>query len=542
MFRKILRLPETVVNQIAAGEVVENPASIVKELIENSIDAGACRIAVEINGGGQQLIRIEDDGCGMGREDAMASLERHATSKIRTVEDLSSLATMGFRGEALAAISSVSQFEMMTGTGAEAIRIAAQGGRIESAEPCARNRGTTIWVRSLFFNVPARKKFQKSASANASQVRRTVESLSLAHPEIAFSLISQGKKIIEVIGSNSEGKWKRRIEEIEGIISCDHEIGYEKEGIRIWGFAASPEKALLNRSGQHLFINRRPVFSPLISRAVKEGFATRIDTSSHPVFALFIEISPDQVDVNVHPQKKEVRFQNEGQIFRQIQEAVSASFLTPVPETTGFSLSNPSFSFRDLPWESPLPTQEILPFAANDEPRLEFAYPERALAISGHYLLLQKEDLLLIDLRAAHARILFESLSIEKGSAQALMWPLEIELKRGEEECIAELNQMGIECRLLGEKWMAVDALPPFLDPAQFPLFFAQWKEGKEIGPAACRFCRGMKKQYSLEEAVVLWRRLQQCSDGRSDPLGNMIWTTVKEADLEKLMAKNRYT
>lgn len=538
MTQKILRLPENVVNQIAAGEVVENPASIVKELIENSIDAGACRIAVEINGGGQQLIRIEDDGCGMDREDAVASIERHATSKIRSVDDLSSLATMGFRGEALAAIAAVSQFEMMTATQWEATRIVVEGGRTASVEPCARNRGTTIWIRSLFYNVPARKKFQKSVSANASQVKRTVEALSLAHPEIGFSLISQGKKIIETVGTNGEGKWKRRVEET--IEPYEHEIHFEKEGIRIYGFAAAPEKAMANRSGQHLFINRRFVFSPLISRAVKEGFATRIDTASHPAFVLYIEISPDQVDVNVHPQKKEVRFQNEGMIFRLVQDAVSSAF-SALPFSPVFPTDS-AFSFYDrpipsLPWEAP--SAEFRSFVSKEEPKLDLIYPERILVVSGNFLLLQKEGLVLIDLRAAHARVLFESLAVEKGASQALIWPLEIELGRGDhQDCVHALNRMGIECRLLGEKTLAVDALPPFLEAADFPLFFANWKEGKEIGTAATRFCRGLKKSYSLEEAERLWRRLQGCSDRCYDPSGHPIWIEIKDSDFEKLMAK----
>ncbi len=533
MTKSILKLPEIVINQIAAGEVVENPSSIVKELIENSIDAGASRISIEINGGGQQSISIDDDGCGMSYEDALASIERHATSKIKTAEDLSTLATMGFRGEALAAIAAVSHFEMATSNGREATCLRVEGGRFEGAEPCARNRGTTISIRSLFFNVPARKKFQKSAASNALQVKRAVESLALAHPEIAFSYVSQGKKILETAGKNG----KQRIEEILG--SFEHEIQFEQGDVRIWGFAASAENAILNRSGQHVFINRRAIFSPLISRAVKEGFATRIDASSHPVFVLFIEMPPDQIDVNVHPQKKEVRFQNEGKMFRLVQEAVSST-LTAMASPAPF----PSFSFQDapqFPWEAPF-TPEIRPFIASDEPKFDFIYPDRFLAICGNFLLLQNEGLLLVDLKAVHARLLYESLAVEKQPAQALMWPLEIEIGRSLEnlDCAEALNRIGIECRMVGEKTLAVDALPPCLEAGDFPDFFAKWQEGMEVGALAARFCRGLKKIYSLDEAQMLWRQLQKCKDLRYDPIGNPIWTEIDCNDLERWMAKKR--
>lgn len=307
MVQKILKLPETVINQISAGEVVENPASIVKELVENSLDAGANAIHVEIVGGGQELIRVEDDGCGMSSEDALLSLERHATSKLKSIDDLQTLGTMGFRGEALAAISSVSQFELMTSDGT-GTKVVCEGGRIVKAEPCARNRGTTIEIRSLFFNTPARKKFQKSASACAAAVTKTMETIVLAHPEIAFTLKVHGKTTIKT----RPASWKERIGEIVGIL--EHEVKFEGNGVAIAGLIGAPAKAMINRSGQYLYINRRPIFSPLISRAVKDGFGTRIAEHEFPPFVLFLEIPADEVDVNVHPQKKEARFRDEGKM------------------------------------------------------------------------------------------------------------------------------------------------------------------------------------------------------------------------------------
>lgn len=510
MAQKILRLPEAVINQIAAGEVVENPASIVKELIENSLDAGASQISVDVVAGGQQLIRIEDDGSGMSREDALLSLERHATSKIRSVEDLEALGTMGFRGEALAAISSVSHFEMKTSDG-NGTRILAEGGKIVKVEPCARNRGTTIEVRSLFYNVPARKKFQKSVGANSAQVTRVVETIALAHPQVAFILNGQ---------EFGAAGWKERVEEILGL--HEHEVKSDS----ISGFVAAPSKAMSTRTGQYLFINRRPIFSPLVAKAVKEAFGTRIGEHAYPRFVLFLEISPDAVDVNVHPQKREVRFRDESFIFRLVQETVSKVFAAPVVFETPISFSEPpSFSLAEE-FLSP-----SLPISA---PTLDFVFHDRPLAVIGSYLLLQKEALVMVDLRAAHARLLYESLQFEKGGSQALLFPLEVEILKGEESMVDRLNEAGIECRLLN-RTLVVDALPPFLEAGQFPQFLNCWREGKKLEQIAARFCRSQQKVYSLDEASLIWRKVQRCKDAQYDPLGKPIWVVVKEEELWNL-------
>jgi DNA mismatch repair protein MutL len=517
MKRKILKLPEIVINQIAAGEVVENPASIVKELIENSLDAGSSRISIDLVGGGQQLIRIEDDGCGMSPEDALLCLERHATSKIRDVEDLQTLATMGFRGEALAAIASVSHFELKTSDGT-GTRILAEAGRVITLEPCARNRGTTIEVRSLFYNVPARKKFQKSASANSAQVTRVVETIALAHPEVAFVL--NGKEF-------EPTDLRKRIEEILG--PHEHEVSSE----RVTGFVAAPSKAMSTRTGQYLFINRRPIFSPLLSKAVKEAFSTRIGEHSYPRFVLFLEVSPEAVDVNVHPQKKEVRFRDEGAMFRLVQSAVSQVFSAPLTFSEPISFSPPpAFSFAENIFQPSFMLSEAEPIP----PSLDLRFNDRILTVFGSYLLLQRETLILVDLCAAHARILFESLKSEKGNAQALIWPLEIELARGDEERAEELNAVGIECRVLN-RLLIIDALPQFLNAAQFPDFFAAWKEGKKMEQITTRFCRSTKKTYLLDEAGHIWRCLQACSDTLYDPLGGRIWAEIKEDHLSKIIS-----
>lgn len=507
MCAKILKLPEPVINQIAAGEVVENPASIVKELIENSLDAGASRIDVEMG----DIIRIIDDGCGMDREDALLSLERHATSKIRSVDDLQELSTMGFRGEALAAIASVSHLEIKTSDG-KATRVLSEGGKIITVEPCARNRGTTIEVRSLFYNVPARKKFQKSKSASLAAVSRTVETLAIAHPEIAFSL--NGKLY-------APASLKERIKEILG----EHE--HEVSGKGIYGFVASPAKAMAMRTGQYLYINQRPIFSPLIAKAVKAAFGTRISEHSYPRFVLFLEIDPSAVDVNVHPQKREVRFRDESAVFRLVQRAVEEVF-APV-----LNFSEP------ISFDPPVPTsftEQIfsMPFKI-EEKELDWIIQEKPLAIIGKFMLLQKDHLILVDLRSAHARVLFEAFAFDKTS-QALLFPLELPISPDEEERAVQLETLGIECRIL-KKTLVIDALPPFLEPADFPQFYAEWKGGKKIDEIATRFCRSLRKNFTIEQGLALWREVQKCKDQTYDPIGNPIFKTLSEEDLSRWMA-----
>lgn len=512
MDQKIVKLPELVVNQIAAGEVVESPASIVKELIENSLDAGAKRINVEIVAGGHQLIRVEDDGCGMGRADALLCLERHATSKIQSIDDLSRLSTMGFRGEALAAIASVSHLELKTFDGKGGTRILAEGGKVGLVETCARNRGTTVEIRCLFYNVPARKKFQKSQSASTLAISRIIETLALAHPDIAFSWNQK-----EFFPTTLQA----RIEEIVG----KHEHEVKSKGV--FGYVAGLSRAMAMRTGQYLYINKRPIFSPLVAKAVKEAFGTRIGEYMYPRFVLFIEIAPDQVDINVHPQKKEARFREEATLFLMVRKAVETIFAPKAPFLKPLSFTPPSENtfFESFP---------PLPFKVEET---EFAWisTERPLAVFGPFLLLQTEGLLLIDLRAAHARVLFETLRFEKGVAQTLLVPLEIPLSAGEEERVMQLEELGIECRILKNR-LVIDALPPFLGASDFSQFYAEWKGGKKIEETATRFCRSRQKTFSLEQALHLWKEVQKCKDSLYDPLGSPIFAKVGEEDFAKIL------
>jgi DNA mismatch repair protein MutL len=327
----IIRLSEETINKIAAGEVVEKPASVVKELVENSVDAGSSQIRIEILGGGYQLIRITDNGSGMSPEDALLSFERHATSKIAQVEDLFSLATMGFRGEAIASIAAVSKMTLLTAANPSlATCIEMEGGRLLYAEPGARAQGTTVEVRSLFYNVPARKKFQKTAPVSSAEITKIVTQLALAHPEVGFELIQQERSIFLTTPSLGISLTDLLVQRSEQLLGGDFrsnafQLDLSQGPCDFKGIIGSPVHHRHNRSGQFLFVNRRPVICPLISYAIKDAYGTRLPTDRHPIYLLHISLPAHLIDVNVHPQKKEIRLREEKLLKESIQEAVSIS-------------------------------------------------------------------------------------------------------------------------------------------------------------------------------------------------------------------------
>ncbi|MBS0624585.1 MAG: DNA mismatch repair endonuclease MutL [Verrucomicrobia bacterium] len=531
MAKKIALLTPEVINQIAAGEVLENPGSAVKELMENSLDAGSRWISVEIKGGGHQWIRVEDDGCGMGRDDAVDCLQKHATSKIKETDDLFKLATMGFRGEALAAIASVSQLEIQTYDGQESTCLKAEGGKVVSIEPCARNPGTTIDIRSLFYNVPARLKFQKSASSSATQILKIVQTVALAHPHIAFTLRSQEKIVFQ---TESTPDWRRRAKEILGPLA--QEISYKLDGYEIHGLIGTPDEAKGNRSGQYLFLNQRPIFSPLVARAVKDGYSTRLKETQYPIFLLFVTLPPEEFDINVHPQKRDVRFRDDAKVYRLVERAIAQSFQ---------SESLPQFSapihFEAPKEEDPPPLpwtfRETAP-AYVPEPLALPPLKRRALAIVGSFALFEGEECSWLDLKGAEARILFENTKKSTQSAQTLLWPVEIKLSAEEalqgEEWVQELKNLGIESRFLGGRMLAIDALPVGLETNDVQNFFDRYKTDRKAASAICRFCRSRKKFYSLEEASLIERRLAECDDREYDPLGRKIYRILIEDELAK--------
>lgn len=480
MTSRIRVLTEHTINQIAAGEVIENPASVVKELVENAIDARSTEICVEIKGGGRQLIRVTDNGIGMNADDALLCLERHATSKIRDVEDIHAISTMGFRGEAIPSIASISKFTLISCPESEngierlGTMVIVDGGKIIQCVPAAHAQGTTVEVKSLFFNVPVRKKFQKSPAYDANEILKMLSTIALGHPQIKFQLINDNKTELST-SSNLAGSFKenlgRRVESILGaeFYAATSFVEAVNGDYELRGFIGLPAYTRHNRTGQSLFINQRAVSSPLVSFAVREGYGTTLSTHRHPVYVLHLTLPGTLVDVNVHPQKREVRLRQEQTlketVIRAVQTALQqggmepiADFISPSasPSPAHFSVSE-SFSSR-LPWSeipvephfkvSPAPPQ--MPIASSPYSSANFLRstyekavmepsqkemplfpvdnvksPPKVLTTIKQYILLDaaacgevlikhpREGLCLVDQKAAHSRVIFEKLSLK---------------------------------------------------------------------------------------------------------------------------------
>src|SRR5579863_319948 len=342
--RLIHILPERVASQIAAGEVVERPASALKELVENSLDAGAKSISVEIERGGAGLIAVGDDGCGMGREDAVLSLRRHATSKIRDAADLTAIRTMGFRGEALASIASVAHLRMLTRRTADlaGVEIVTSGGEISLTRECAAAPGTRIEVRELFFNTPARLKFLKTIATEQSAAADAIARLAIANWRVAFKLVAENRVVYDLPRAVS---LLERMRQLHGAKLAARMLAFDAEraGARVFGLAATSQDSYPTPRLMFTFVNRRAVRDRVLQRAVAQAYDTLIPRGRYPAVALLVEMRPEDVDVNVHPMKTEVRFRNSGAVFEAVYHALrdrladqtvgdeAAGALTPAP-------------------------------------------------------------------------------------------------------------------------------------------------------------------------------------------------------------------
>jgi DNA mismatch repair protein MutL len=321
---KIRVLSDQLANQIAAGEVVERPASVAKELVENAIDAGARRIRVDVEGGGRRLLRVMDDGEGMTRDDAILAFERHATSKISRSEDLNSISTLGFRGEALASIASVSRVELITKTedASAATRVLVEGGRMRDVKDSAHPRGTTLTVRDLFFNVPARRKFLRSEATESFHLTNLVTHYALAHPEIAFTLTNNGRETLRADAASDLRERAYQIFGAEFLENLFEVCGGLAQVARVRGYVSAPRERRTSRDAQYLFVNGRYVRDRLVGRALSEGYRAILPHGVYPAALLFLEVPLEEVDVNVHPAKTEVRFRRAAAVADAVREAV----------------------------------------------------------------------------------------------------------------------------------------------------------------------------------------------------------------------------
>jgi len=501
---RIRILGEEVANKIAAGEVVERPASVVKELVENAIDAGATRITVEVDEGGKTLIRVNDNGCGMTAQEAVLALQRHATSKISSAEDLSSVRTLGFRGEALPSVASVSRLSVVTRPRGEmeGIRLEADGGDIRELEPAGAAEGTTITIRDLFYNTPARLKFLKTTRTELGQICDVLTRVALSHPEVSTRLVADGSELFHSPGSADP------LNAVAALFGNDLArellpVRYHRPGLAIEGFISRPPFSRPTRSGQHFFVNGRTVRHRSLTHAVDEAYRAAMPSGRFPFVVLHLEIDPGVVDVNVHPTKAEVRFLRDWEVHRAVTEAVRQTLgspAAPAPETLAHQHTLRPEDLKHGPW-LPLPPAETStdPFAGADPgavhtadastltpphtvPAVQTSLPElntpaaapRPIAqLWNSYILAEgPEGLLIVDQHLAHERILFDRLlhaEQEKPASQVLSTPLTLQLSHREAALAAEifpdLQRLGFALEAFGRDAFLIRAVPEFVRP-----------------------------------------------------------------------------
>lgn len=527
MKQKIRILSENLCNKIAAGEVVERPASVVKELVENSLDAGATEIQIEVGGGGKKLIRVVDDGGGMGRDDAFLCLERHATSKIRSDEDLFRLQTLGFRGEALPSIAAVSRFTLRSRPedSLEGWEIYAEGGTVKRAGAVGSPRGTSIEVRDLFFNTPARRKFLRRDETELGHIGDVVTKLALAHPEVQFRLVHNGRSLVDVY---RQAQLLERVASLLGRPLLRDLLPLSVDGpngLGLHGLVAQPAVSRSTSGSVFTFINGRYIRDRVVQHALMEGYRNLLEKGRYPVAVLFLAIDPALVDVNVHPTKHEVRFRDQRLVHefisRSIRETLRPSawlssseeepqdkegnFLSAVDESADIAPSVPDLSVCGPAGEHRQRVQEALssyarirheeapsaPAANYRRPDSPFVLPDResqggegglfsAMEILGQYrrsyiLAQDGDDLILIDQHAAHERIAFERLRTQfrQGSVerQTLLFPsvLELDFRAAAllNEHLEELVRLGFDLEPFGDKTFALKAVPRLLNEAE---------------------------------------------------------------------------
>ncbi|ANM28808.1 hypothetical protein ABI59_03085 [Acidobacteria bacterium Mor1] len=508
---RIKRLDDHLINRIAAGEVVERPASVLKELVENSLDSGARFIDIVVQSGGKRSIRIDDDGCGMEADDARLALERHATSKLRTPEDLDAIRTLGFRGEALPSIAAVSCFTLSTATEDGAgTEIRVEGGDIVETTEVGRPRGTTVRVERLFFNVPARRKFLKADATELSHIVRHVTRFALVNPTVRFRLASKNKTLLDAPAAND---LLERIGQIYGEAFVEKLLPFEASATdrSIQGFAGRPAETLPRRDMQHVFVNGRAVQDRVLMHALRQAYGNTMPRDRHPAMFLFIDLDPALVDVNVHPQKSEVRFRDSGEMHRTVREAIGSALsqeravpelsdlrpqagLPEVGRGTGAAGAGPLAAHRSgvgealagytarVPLDGSAMDRSAMDRSAMDRPPMggaparqapgappgsELPWPtspapapemlrEGSAKVIGQYLdayIVAQDDrgLLVLDQHAAHERVLFEKFldAADRGEVeiQRLAFPITLELTR-EETLLLEGEQE--EFRRLG--------------------------------------------------------------------------------------------
>ena len=574
-------LPPEVSSQIAAGEVVERPASVVKELLENAIDAQANHISVRVEGAGQRLVEVADNGVGISPDELELAVARHATSKLQSADDLFRIRSLGFRGEALASIGSVSRLTLTSRPGEVALgrQVRVEGGKVFQSEPAGSPAGTVVSVEDLFYNVPARRKFLKHEVTERRQIDTLVTRYALAYPKVRFHLTQEGRTSLQTSGNGN------RREVLAALYGPDTarlmiEVISEEDGLSITGFTSPTSLTRSNRRELTFFVNGRPIQDASLSSAILQAYHTLLMVGRFPLGILFIELPPDLVDVNVHPTKAEVRFREASRVFTGLQRAVRRALLahTPVPDISSSqfrwsqsgerSASPPAFDpawNMAVDWDSQNnpaketrlgadATEVIGQGAANNQPevttptvQVQMAAPILRLVgqIAASYLVAEGPDgLYLIDQHAAHERVLFERLTAEhqtegkQAASQALLVPVSVDLPpagaRLLEEQLPILNHLGLQVELFGPGVFLVRAVPALLaglDPAAALRALVEDFEEDETPLKAeieariiARICKRAAVKagqvLSVVEQRALLADLEACSSPRTCPHG----------------------
>lgn len=559
-------LPEHLVNQIAAGEVVERPSSVVKELLENSLDANATEVTLEVAGAGDELIKITDNGIGMDANDAKLAFERHATSKIDSQEDLFNIGTMGFRGEAIASIASVSLINMQTKRKDDetGIRIETIAGAIETIEECSCNNGTTIEMRNLFFNTPARKKYLKSLSTEYQSILRLFQSIALINPGVHFKLVHNGKLVADYPKAE---KLIERINSVLGKHTAENciPIFYESSEISIDGFIGKPELARKGNKHQYLYVNGRPITHSLFNYALAQSYHSLLMDGKKPFFVININIAPHLIDVNVHPRKLEIRFINQSHLFAILRKAAA--------KTLEKNVLMPSFTMREENLDlkpDEVSSQTAAPFTYDhsrpaqlnkysykkEEDKAPSMMPIAQIAKS--YILAENEEgLILIDQHAAHERVRFEELMNEfekkEPQKQQLLLPLTIELSTLEcgifNQHEETFKKLGFEIETFGKNTFIIHSVPSIIARENIEEVIVNVitdlaensetravknPQEKVIEYMACRSAIKFGKDLSIDEMIELVRQLDTLKRPYTCPHGRPSMVKLSFGELEK--------
>ncbi len=597
----IRRLPKDVVDRIAAGEVIERPSSVVKELIENALDAGATRVEVEIERGGRQSIRVSDDGCGIEMEELPLAFVAHATSKLTEVDDLLAIASFGFRGEALASIGAVSRARIVSRTAhaANGAEIVCDGGNVTGPKPCSAPLGTTVETQNLFFNVPARERFLKSDAAEASRCLDHVTDAALAHEGVQFRFVHGGRCLFEVAATDRRAQRFARAHGQELGKDLIHVARHVGE-MHVEALLAPPHAARARATHQHLFMNGRPIKDGSLKAAVRQAYREFMAPALQPVFALFVTIDPGEVDVNVHPAKIEVRFRNGGAVFRAVQQtvldALRSADLAPRPGAppavrpsgrTYAEARGGASTVREPMEASSSPLSPLPPGMTAPRPRTEPAVSRPDAAAPGTLFETAKSppvpavpgrtgrgwlrlfrtyigyesgaDFVLVDQHALHERVLYERMrrQVDGGvlKSQRLLVPVAVEVSRAEtmraEEAAEDLAQLGLEVSVLGDTTIAVHSVPVLLKDADVESVVrgalaedaaaARERLDHRLHTMACHAAVRAGDVLRDEEIEALLDEAAQVPEAKACPHGRPTSVRVSNAELERWFKRSGF-